>query len=126
VTDFEEMLEEIESENRQRAYERSKQAHFLDCICQLTRERCEFDDKCFQPPRLSHDEGFVDKWTGERIFTIQPYLDRPHTPEALAAIASEACEFAAAHGLTARVSAEDSWHYPDWTILIEYRKASTV
>lgn len=65
-------------------------------------------------PYADHSNMFKDLETGEIVWTEQPYS----TPNVQTVEA-----FAQAHGLRARISKADSWHYPGSTVLIEYRRA---
>jgi hypothetical protein len=110
--------------------ERNKEKLFF-CICEVSRKKCRDDDACNKEvPYLDHVRTFVDKKTGERIFTIQPYVNRDgrtyYASGPLAEITKASEEFAKAHGLSVRLSVEDSWWAQDiyfTTVLIEYRKA---
>jgi len=72
-------------------------------------------------PHADHNSGFRDLQTGERVGVEQPYFGYP--PATLEQITADVETFAAAHGLTVRVSADESWHCPGRTVLIEYRRA---
>jgi hypothetical protein len=122
-------------------------APWLDCLCQLDgKKKCRHKD-CPRPPARDHVRGFVNRKTGERVLTIQPYFSvkRPDghiwvfdnaangepvifvdglssgKPYTIPEFTSLCEQFAAEHGWTAKVS-RDSWYYPGRVILVEYRK----
>jgi hypothetical protein len=71
-------------------------------------------------PHADHNRGFYNPLTEEIVGTEQPYFGQP--PATLEQVTQDVEAFAAAHGLTVRVSTEESWHCPGRTVLIEYRK----
>jgi hypothetical protein len=73
-------------------------------------------------PHADHNSGFFDPQTREIVGVEQPYFGYP--PKSLEEITRDAEAFAAAHGLKVRVSADESWHCPGRTVLIEYRRAA--
>lgn len=102
------------------------------CVCELARKKCKDNDQCNNDvPHHDHQRVFVDKQTGERVYTIQPYIDHDNLtrPRTVEIIAADSEEFAKAHGLSVRVSTEDSWYSqppnPHQTVLVEFRRART-
>lgn len=90
----------------------------VHCICELWRRSCRDDEQCAAIPRGDHLRGFKDD-NGRRILTSQPYALKD-----VPLLIRESEEFAAAHGLKVRISPEESWHYPGWTVLVEFRSAA--
>ena len=66
-----------------------------------------------------HPSGFKDEW-GRLIQVYQPYADHPG---ASANIEEDAQAFAAFHGLELRISADESWHDPGKTVLVEFSQS---
>jgi len=94
------------------------------CICKLIKHSHNNDD-CVRVPFNDHPRLF--KRGDELVFFHQPYYcwsEHLHNPtcKSVEAIRQESEKFAAEHGLTVRVSLEDSWHVPGKTVLVEYRK----
>jgi hypothetical protein len=91
------------------------------CMCKLIagkklkRHYCEweFTRSLF----LDHLRGYRTR-EGERVVISQPYANS----DAYEKVVGEAQQFADKHGLSIRVSRDESWHFPGWTILIEFRK----
>lgn len=75
-------------------------------------------------PHADHHQGFFNPLTREIVSTEQPYFGQ--SPRTLEEITQDVHSFAIAHGLTARISVEESWHCPGRTVLIEYRKNKTL
>jgi hypothetical protein len=98
-------------------------APFL-CMCKLIankklkRHCCKWELN--RTPFLDHVRGYRTP-EGEHRIISQPYAKE----EALDGVVSGARQFANEHGLSiVRISREASWHFPDWTILIEFRRDS--
>lgn len=93
------------------------------CACRVIGSRKCMGRKVVgdcQSPRSDHSATFKVIETGALVMVEQPYVGDATDVAALTA----ACEaFAKEFGLTVRVSAESSWHYPGATCLVEYRKA---
>jgi len=114
---------EIESELRLKTFEQRYVEAPSTCICVVARG--EWYEHLHCPGRLEHyfldhGLGFYDREADEHVFVSQPYVNEKH--HTVEEVTREAQAFAEENGLSIRVSADDSWHYPGWTIKIEFRK----
>jgi hypothetical protein len=92
-----------------------KPLYRMGCWHRVFGKRPRDHGKGCRGPYADHSNTFKDLETGEIVWTEQPYQD-------IDDIIQEVQEFANKHGLTVRLSMEDSWHYPGSTVLIEYRR----
>jgi hypothetical protein len=87
--------------------------------------RCHGGHDACLPPGLvrDHHSGFRTK-DGSIVMVFQPYFGPDETPSknSLKDISAAANAWAAEKNLTCRISAEDSWHFPGKTVLVEFRK----
>jgi hypothetical protein len=91
------------------------------CLCKMIagrkmkRHGCdwEFTRSLF----LDHLRGYRTR-EGEWVIISQPYANS----DAYEKVVSEAQQFADKHNLSMCVSRDESWHYPGWTIKIEFRR----
>lgn len=98
----------------------------IDCVCRLKKKK-HSPKTCERLPRQDHDRGFQNPKTGERVLTHHPYISEAGNadPLTIEILTKESEAFAARHGLTVRVSM-DSWYYPGWTALVEYRVVNEI
>jgi|HubBroStandDraft_6_1064221.scaffolds.fasta_scaffold233742_1 hypothetical protein len=119
-------MDEQESERRLNRFLNQgfkEKPFFCPCYLRLKGWKTDHDDvfcsaHVIPVPFRDHDRIYHNPKTGERVYVNQPYCN---TTEELIEIIRESEKFAAVHGLTASVSTGDSWHFPDWTVLVIYR-----
>ena len=113
------------SKEREQSYLRRNNLRRLRCfngMALLRGRRVPMGDGV---PDFDHPSTYKEKDTGATVAVFQPYAchTKKEGRERLEAkIAARAQEYAAKNGLVARVSREESWHFPGETVLIEYRK----
>jgi hypothetical protein len=109
------------------------------CFCRLVKKRhvASSHFQCIKVPYQDHGRLFQNTASKELVFVHQPYhCNRPyhcgshlthvHKPDcdSIEKIREVSEKFAENYGLTVTVSLEDSWHVPEWTVLVVYREKS--
>ncbi len=97
---------------------------YAGCWHRVFNKRPQIHDSDCRGPHADHSNVFKDIATGAIVWTEQPYALGAH-PSCVGFVnrlTAEVQQFASTHGLTVRISAEDSWHFPGATVLVEYRK----
>jgi hypothetical protein len=96
----------------------------IACACILTGSRkCIDRDAECHAPYCDHPSLFKSNATGELVLVYQPYVPIDDSTGYLDRFTKRVEAWAAIWAVIARVSAEESWHYPGRTMLVELRKA---
>jgi hypothetical protein len=94
------------------------------CICLLlARKPKDNHTRHVEVPFQDHARIYLNRDSGERYFVNQPYIHRgspEETERQFQAVKNDSETFAAKHGLSVRISKEDSWWNPTNTVLVVY------
>ena len=92
------------------------------CILAGSRKCIDRDVEC-HAPFWDHPLLFKSQATGELVLVYQPYLPKDNAEEHLGRFTDRVEAWAALWNFNARISVEESCHYPGRTVLVELRKA---
>jgi hypothetical protein len=92
------------------------------CVLSGARKCIDRDVECHAPD-WDHPAMFKCHDTRELVLVYQPYFPKDQTEDYLERFTQRVEAWAANWRFTARVSVEESFHYPGRTVLVELRKA---